>query len=503
MTDELEMRGIVKRFPGVLANDGIDLAVRTGEIHALMGENGAGKTTLMSILYGLHQPDAGEILLRGRTARFTSPIDAIAHGLGMVHQSFKLFNTLTVWENVVFRAEPQKSGFIDKPAARAKVRELSDRFGLAVDPDAVVGRLPVGVRQRIEILKALYRDARILVLDEPTAVLTPQECNGLFAVMRNLAADKRTILFVTHKLREVMEVTDRVTVLRDGRVVSRLVTRETSPEQITRAMTGRNVFFTPRRGMPQLDKPLLEIDGLTVGEGAKPLVNGVSLRVHAGEIVGIAGVAGNGQSELVEAIVGLRGHRAGSIKVAGRDVSERPLRQRRQAGLAYIPEDRAVTGTALAATATDNLSLGFHRAPPLAHGLVLDPEAMRSRARRLIERFAIKIPNETTAVGTLSGGNLQKVVAARELAHEAPVVIAEQPTRGLDVGATEFIHQAMVAQRDAGRAVLMISSELSEIMSLADRILVMYEGQVVADLPADTADEAKLGLLMAGAQGRG
>ncbi len=300
-----------------------------------------------------------------------------------------------------------------------------------------------------------------------------------------------------------MDVTDRITVLRDGRVVSRLATRDTNPEQITRAMTGRNVFFTPRRGKPQLDNPLLEVERLTVGDGAKPAVNGVSLRVHAGEIVGIAGVAGNGQSELIEAIVGLRGHAKGKITVAGRDVSREPLRNRRLAGLAYIPEDRAVTGTALAATATDNLSLGFHRTSPLAHGLFLDTEAMRKRARKLIERFSIRIPNENTAVGTLSGGNLQKVVAARELAHDAPVVIAEQPTRGLDVGATEFIHQAMVTQRDAGRAVLLVSSELSEIMSLADRILVIYEGQIVADLPADAADEAKLGLLMAGVPGHG
>jgi simple sugar transport system ATP-binding protein len=503
LTDELEMRGIVKRFPGVLANDGIDLVVGTGEIHALMGENGAGKTTLMSILYGLHPPDAGEIRLRGQPVRFASPIDAIAHGLGMVHQSFKLFNTLTVWENVVFRAEPQKAGFIDRPAARARVRALSERFGLMVDPDAVVGRLAVGVRQRVEILKALYRDARILVLDEPTAVLTPQECRGLFAVMRNLAADKRTILFVTHKLREVMEVTDRITVLRDGRVAARLVTRDTNPEQITRAMTGRNVFFAPRRGRPRLDQPLLEVEGLIVGEGAKPAVDGASLRVHAGEILGIAGVAGNGQGELIEAIIGLRHHRAGTIRVAGRDVTRLPLRKRRLAGLAYIPEDRAATGTALAGSAAENLSLGFQRAPPLGRGILLDGAAMRARARALIERFAIKIPNEMVRVGTLSGGNLQKVVAARELAHDAPVVIAEQPTRGLDVGATEFIHQAMVAQRDAGRAVLLVSSELSEIMALADRILVMYEGHIVADLAAGEADEARLGLLMAGAVGHG
>ncbi len=501
MTDELEMRGIVKRFPGVVANDGIDLSVRSGEIHALMGENGAGKTTLMSILYGLYHPDAGEILLRGKPVRFASPIDAIASGLGMVHQSFKLFNTLTVWENVVFRSEPAQGGFIDRAAARERVGALAERFGLTVDPDAVVGRLPVGVRQRVEILKALYRDARLLVLDEPTAVLTPQECKGLFAVMRNLAADKRTILFVTHKLREVMEVTDRVTVLRDGRVAARLVTRDTNPEQITRAMTGRNVFFTPRPGSAHPDRAVLEVEALTVVGEARPLVDAVSFKVRAGEIVGVAGVAGNGQSELVEAIMGLRPHRAGAIRLAGRDVTALPLRERRLAGVAYIPEDRAATGTALNGSAADNLSLGFHRAPPLARGILLDTEAMRRRARALIEKFSIKIPAETVRVGTLSGGNLQKVVAARELAHEAPVVIAEQPSRGLDVGATEFIHRSLIEQRDAGRGVLLVSSELSEIMALADRILVMYEGRVVADLASGEADEATLGLLMAGHHG--
>jgi len=499
VTNEFEMLGIVKRFPGVVANDGIDLTVRTGEIHALMGENGAGKTTLMSILYGLMPPDAGEIIVRGAQVRFASPIDAIGHGLGMVHQSFKLFNMLTVWENVVFRAEPRRGAFIDRAAARRRVGALSERYGLAVDPNAIVGELPVGVRQRVEILKALYRDARILVLDEPTAVLTPQECKGLFAVMRNLVADHRTILFVTHKLREVMDVTDRVTVLRDGRVAGRLITRDTSAEEITRAMTGRNVFFEPRKASTGLGEPMLEVEALTVGDGEKPLVAAAQFAVRGGEIVGIAGVAGNGQSELVEAIVGLRPHDDGRIRVAGHDVTAEPLRLRRRAGLSYIPEDRAATGTALAASAADNLAMGFHRGAPLARGSLLDRSAMRTHARNLIKRFAVKIPDEVTQVGTLSGGNLQKVVAARELAHEAQVVIAEQPTRGLDVGATEFIHRTLLAQRDDGRAVLLVSSELSEIMSLCDRILVMYEGRIVADLAANDADEAKLGLLMAGA----
>jgi simple sugar transport system ATP-binding protein len=499
VTNEFEMLGITKRFPGVLANNGIDLAVRTGEIHALMGENGAGKTTLMSILYGLLQPDAGEIVVRGRQVKFASPIDAIAHGLGMVHQSFKLFDTLSVWENVVFRAEPRHGLFIDRAAARSQVRALSERYGLAVDADAIVGRLPVGVRQRVEILKALYRDARILVLDEPTAVLTPQECQGLFAVMRNLVADGRTILFVTHKLREVMEVTDRVTVLRDGRVAARLVTRETSAEEITRAMTGRNVLFEPRRSRVGRGAPVLEVEELTVGQGPKPAVSAARFSVHGGEVVGIAGVAGNGQGELIEAIVGLIPHDAGRIRLAGRDVTDAPLRIRRLSGLSYIPEDRAITGTALAASAADNLGMGFHRRPPLASGLFQIVAALRAHARGLIARFAVKIPDEATKVGTLSGGNLQKIVAARELTHEAPVVIAEQPTRGLDVGATEFIHRTILEQRDAGRGVLLVSSELSEILSLCDRILVMYEGRIVAELDAGLADEAKLGLLMAGA----
>jgi len=501
VTYEFEMVGIVKRFPGVLANDGIDLAVRTGEIHALMGENGAGKSTLMSILYGLLPPDAGEIVVRGQGVRFTSPIDAIAHGFGMVHQSFKLFNQLTVWENVVFRAEPRRGIVIERATARARVREISARHRLAIDPDAIVGSLPVGVRQRVEILKALYRDARILVLDEPTAVLTPQETDALFDVLRGLTKDGRTILLVTHKLREVMDVSDRITVLRDGRVAGRLETAATTQGEITRAMTGRNVVFEPRKAAGTQGQPLLEIDGLGVGQGPRPLVAGVHLVVRGGEIVGIAGVAGNGQSELVEAIVGLRPHHAGRIRIAGRDVTHAPLRERRRAGLAYIPEDRAVTGAALVATAAENLAMGFHRAPPLARGLALDHAAQRAHARALIRRFSVKIPSELAAVGTLSGGNLQKIVAGRELAHEAPVIIAEQPTRGLDIGATEFIHRTLLAQRDFGRAVLLISSELSEIQSLCDRILVMYEGRIVADLAAGQADEARLGLLMAGAAG--
>lgn len=497
----LEMRGIVKRYPGVLANDRVDLSVEAGEIHAVMGENGAGKSTLMGILYGLVQPDGGEIVIDGRPRPFRSPIDAIAAGLGMVHQAFKLFDSLTVWENVAYRAEPRRGPFIDRAAARRKVAELARRHGLPIDPDARVGALPVGVKQRIEILKALYRDARILILDEPTAVLTPGERDGLFQVMRGLAADGRTILFVTHKIHEVMAVTDRITVLRDGRVADRMVTAETDPRAIIRAMTGRNVTLKVDKAPAEPGRALLEVEVLTLAAPGKPAVDGVSFAVRAGEIVGIAGVAGNGQTELIEIVAGLRAADAGAIRVDGRDVTAAGVAGRRAAGIAYVPEDRAHTGTALRASATDTLSMGFHRRPPLSRRGVLDRAAMRDRARGLIARFGIKIPGEGTAVGTLSGGNLQKVVVARELDHEAPVLIAEQPTRGVDVGAIEFIHRQLVAERDKGRAVLLVSAELGEILALSDRVLVMYEGRVIAEVPGAEATETGLGLLMAGVTG--
>ena len=494
----LEMRGIVKRYPGVLANDRVDLSAERGEIHAVMGENGAGKSTLMGILYGLVQPDEGGIAIDGAVRRFRSPIDAIAAGLGMVHQAFKLFDSLTVWENVVYRDEPRRGPFIDRAAARRRVAELARRYDLPVDPDARVGDLPVGVRQRIEILKALYRDARILILDEPTAVLTPRERDGLFVVMRSLAADGRTILFVTHKIHEVMAVTDRITVLRDGRVAARLVTAETDAQAIIRAMTGRNVSLKVDRTPAVPGRPLLQVDGLTLDAPGRPAVDGVSFAVRAGEIVGIAGVAGNGQTELVEIVAGLRAADAGTVRVDGRDVTTAGVAGSRVAGIAYVPEDRAHTGTALRASATDTLSMGFHRRAPLSRHGVLDRGAMRRRARDLIARFGVKIPGEATAVGTLSGGNLQKVVVARELDHEAAVLIAEQPTRGVDVGAIEFIHGQLVAERDKGRAVLLVSAELTEILALSDRVLVMYEGRVIAEVPGAEATETSLGLLMAG-----
>ncbi len=496
---EIEAVGIVKRYGGLVANDGVDLSVDRGEIHGVMGENGAGKTTLMSILFGLQTPDAGEIRVRGAAVRLRSPLDAMAAGMGMVHQSFKLFASLNVWENIVYGAEPTRGLFIDRRAARERVAELAERHRLAVDPDAAVGELSVGVRQRVEILKALYRDARVLILDEPTAVLTPPERDALFGVLRRLSAEGRTVLLVTHKLHEATAITDRVTILRDGRTVANLRTAETSPREIIRAMTGRNVNLSVERRPTHVGAPRLAAVDLSVaGVVGRPAVDRVSLSVRAGEIVGIAGVAGNGQNELAESLVGLRRPDGGRVEICGVDVSTAAVEAHRAAGLAYIPEDRADVGSALPASAVDNLAMGFQRAAPLSLGGLINPWAMAERARALIRRYAIRIPSERVAVGTLSGGNLQKVVVARELSHEAPVLIAEQPTRGLDVGATEYIHERLIAERDNGRAVLLVSAELGEILALSDRVLVMFEGHILAELSAEEADEESVGLLMAG-----
>jgi simple sugar transport system ATP-binding protein len=496
---ELEAADIVKRYGALVVNDHIDLAVSRGEIHAVMGENGAGKSTLMSILYGLQRPDEGVIRVRGKEVHFRSALDAIAEGMGMVHQAFKLFNSLSVSENIVYGKEPQRGGFLHRRAARANVAELAARYQLAVDPDAIVGKLSVGVRQRVEILKALYREAKVLILDEPTAVLTPQERDGLFDVMRRLTADGRTILFVTHKIHEVMAVTDRVTVLRDGRVVERMATRETSETAIVRAMTGRSVSLRADKALSKVGGPALEARELTVASpGERSLLDGVSLTVKAGEIVGIAGVAGNGQTELVEVLIGARRPDTGAVRVHGIEVTASGIDAHREAGVAYIPEDRASVGTALPASASDNLAIGFQHDTPLSRHGLLDRRAMAQRARELIQKFGIRIGSERLPVGTLSGGNLQKVVVARELSHTAPVLVAEQPTRGVDVGSIEFIHRQLLAERDRGCAILLISAELSEIMALSDRILVMYEGRIIAEVSGREADEQLLGLLMAG-----
>lgn len=498
MVNEIEMRGITKTFPGVIADDNVDFTVRKGEIHALMGENGAGKSILMSQLAGIYQPDSGTITVAGKERKFNSPLDAIEAGIGMVFQSFKLFPSLTIAENVVFRAEPTKRGMIDREAAVREVSAIADKYGLQVDPRKKVSEVPVGVLQRVEIIKALYRDAQVLILDEPTAVLTPQETQSLFEVLKALKADGRTIIIITHKLSEVMSISDRVTVLRDGKNVAELVTAETNPQELTRHMTGRDVDLTAAPPAREPGKPLLEVQGLTVPGAGRNAVDNVDLVVREGEIVGIAGVAGNGQVELAEAIMGMRAATAGTVKIAGTDCSASSITERRDSGIAYIPEDRHGIGSAATAAATDNLALGHHRKTPLLQRGLLSRSRMVTHAKRLIERFGVKIASHETPVGTLSGGNLQKIVVARELDAKTPVLIAEQPTRGVDIGAIEAIHRELTQYRDNGGALLLISAELSEIMSLSSRILVMFEGKVVADMPREAATEALLGLYMAG-----
>jgi len=496
---ELELRGITKRFPGVLANDRIDLTVETGAIHAIVGENGAGKTTLMSILYGLVQPDQGEIRVRGELVRFSSALDAIGAGLGMVHQAFKLFPTLTVAENVVYRNEPKKGWFIDRDAAEAGVRKLADSFGLGIDPKARVEELPVGVLQRVEIVKALYRDARVLILDEPTAVLAPQERDGLFVIMRRLKAAGRTILFVTHKLNEVMVVSDRVTVLRSGRVMADLKTSETSPKAISKLMTGRDIEAVARLSPGNGGEHLLRVNDLGVVDDAGLVrLDRVSFEVQAGEILGIAAVAGNGQSELIDALTGLKPASSGSISLNGVDITQADPAQRRLAGLAYVPEDRHRVGTAAGGEVWSNLLMGYQRTPKFRRGRWLRGTAVKEHARELIAQYDVRVGSENTLVGTLSGGNLQKLVVAREMTHPAELLIADQPTRGVDIGAIQFLHRRLLEYRDQGRGILLISAELSELLALSNRILVMYEGRIVAEFDAASTDEAELGIYMTG-----
>ncbi|HEX6360393.1 ABC transporter ATP-binding protein [Actinophytocola sp.] len=488
------LRGIVKRFPGVLANDHVDLTAAPGEIHALMGENGAGKSTLMSILYGLSQPDDGTVEVDGRPVSFGSAADAIDAGIGMVQQGFALFDTLSVTDNVIFGAEPTRRGLIDRRAARAAVAGLIERHGLRLRPTDRVGDLPVGVRQQVEILKLLYREARVLILDEPTAVLTPAETDRLFDVLRGLAAEGRTILFVSHKLHEVLALSDNVTVLRDGRVTLTCATADTDRAALAAAMTGRDVELDKVYPVGTPGEVLLSAQGLVMR--GHPGLDDVALEVRAGEVVGIAGVAGNGQTELVAAIAGLRQLDAGTVTVAGRDVGGFGVRERRAAGLAHVPEDRAEVGSAPGATLADNLAVGFQRR--LARRGFLRRQAIRAHGSAIVAEHGVRAASETVPMRTLSGGNQQKAILGRELAHDAPVLLVEQPTRGVDIGAVVQIHQRLVAYRDAGHAVLLVSAELSEIRALADRVLVMYEGRVVASFTKEEATYEALGLAMAG-----
>ncbi len=496
----IEMIGIRKVFPGVVANDNVNFSVEEGEIHALVGENGAGKTTLMNVLYGLYRADGGMIKIRGKEVNFHKNADAIALGIGMVHQSFKLVPSFTVAENITLGAEPRKNGvFIDQKAVRESVVDISQRFGLEVDPDAHVRDLPVGVEQRVEILKALYRSADILILDEPTAVLTPQETDELFEVIRSLVKGGKTVIFITHKFREVMQISDRVTVMRDGKVVATKNTKDTNPTELARMMVGRDVLLRVSKTKANPTNVVLEVKHLKALDNRfLPALRDVSLTVRAGEVLGIAGVEGNGQRELVEAIVGLREVIHGSIELYGQDIAHKSVRERRDAGIACVPEDRYVRGVALRATLEDNLIVENYNRPPISKGQVLDLNQIKDYSQRLIEEFDVRTPGSAVPAFTLSGGNLQKVVLAREIDARPKLLIVAQPTRGLDVGSIEFVHRTIINARDSGAAVLLVSAELEEVMSLSDRIAVLYEGDIVGTIDADKATEEGLGLWMAG-----
>jgi ABC-type uncharacterized transport system ATPase subunit len=501
----LELRQITKVFPGVVANDHVDLDLRLGEVHALLGENGAGKTTLMNVLYGLYKPDEGQILLGGREVNFGSPREAIGHGIGMVHQHFMLIPVMTAAENIVLGSEPTEGGvWLDYGEARKRVREIAARFGFHIEPDRLIQDMTVGQQQRVEILKALYRHADILILDEPTAVLTPQEAKELFSILRSLTEQGMSIIFISHKLNEVLEIADRITVLRRGKAVGTVQAEGATEPELARMMVGREVVLRVDKTPSTPAETLLEVTDLhTADDRGVEKVRGVSFQVRAGEIVGIAGVDGNGQTELVECMTALRHWTAGTIAVAGKIVSTHAApRDAFDSGLGHIPEDRHRRGLVLDFTLAENLVLHDFRDEPNASGGFLHPQRILRRARQLLGQFDVRGGGPNTRAATLSGGNQQKVVLAREIGRDPRVLIAAQPTRGLDVGAIEFVHRRLVEERDRGRAILLVSLELDEILSLSDRILVMYEGRVVGEYGPDV-DEETLGIAMIGGQAPG
>jgi simple sugar transport system ATP-binding protein len=499
----LELKGITKRFPGVVANDGITVDVSGGEIHALLGENGAGKTTLMNILYGLYHADEGEILIDGQVVRFDSPGDAIAAGLGMVHQHFMLIPVFTVTENIILGVEPTEGlGLLNRREARRRVEDISQRYGLAVPPDRIIEELPVGVQQRVEILKALYREAEILILDEPTAVLTPQETEELFAVMRGLREAGKGIIFITHKLKEVLAVADRITVVRRGKIVGSADPATTTDEELAAMMVGRAVQLTVDKTEAEPGTPVLEVADLKVlDDRGHVMVDGVSFQIHAGEIVCVAGVQGNGQTELVEAVTGLRPPVEGSIRLEGTDITKADANHVLDAGVGHVPEDRQRDGLIADFSIADNMVLDTYDKPPFARGFVRNDRAVREAAAERARDFDVRTPSVLLPVSTLSGGNQQKVIVAREFSRPISLLVASQPTRGLDVGSIEYIHSRIVAKRDDGTAVLIVSPELDEVLALADRILVMYRGRIVGVVPAAEATREGIGLLMAGVHG--
>jgi ABC-type uncharacterized transport system ATPase subunit len=495
----LEMRGITKRFPGIVANDAVSFDLRRGEVHALLGENGAGKSTLMNILYGLYHPDEGEIVLKGKPVRLGSAREAIEHGIGMVHQHFMLIPVMTVAENIILAQEPTRGGvLLDFEAADRRAGQLSSSFNFAIDPDERVENITVGQQQRVEILKALYRSADVLVLDEPTAVLTPQEAQELFGILRTLQREGMSIVFISHKLNEVLEIADRITVLRRGKVVETLPAEGATEESLARLMVGRDVLLRVEKGAAKPAEPLLAVDDLrVVDDRGIEKVRGISFEVRAGEIVGIAGIDGNGQTELIDAMTGLRRSASGTVTVGGRDVTTASALAHFDAGLGHIPEDRQRRGLVLEFSIAENVALHDFRKPPDSRFGWLFPQRLIERARKLIAQFDVRGGGPRTRAGGLSGGNQQKVVLAREIERDPRVLIAAQPTRGLDVGAIEFVHRRLVEERDEGRGVLLVSLELEEILSLSDRILVLYEGEIVGEFPP-TASEEELGVAMTG-----
>jgi simple sugar transport system ATP-binding protein len=499
MATIIHMKDIVKRFPGILANDRISLAVEEGEIHCLLGENGAGKSTLMNILYGLYHADEGEIFIRGSKVRYTGPRDAIAKGIGMVHQHFMLIPVFTVLENLILGTEHVKGLSIDRARSEKELTEISKKYGMDINLGAYVKDISVGMQQRVEILKLLYRGADIMIFDEPTAILTPQEIDELYKVMRSLRDKGKTIIFITHKLREVMEISDRVTVLRDGRVIEITETKNTTTKDLARMMVGRDVLFTTERPDVCLgDKVLRMEDVRAKDKRGHEALKGLSLTVSQGEIVGIAGVDGNGQTELVEALTGLRKIDSGHIFISGKDMHGRAPKDFLEAGVAHIPEDRLLRGLILDFPLYENMILGFEDKKPFAQGPFLDFKKAKERAQELVSAFDVRTPNVGVMAGTLSGGNQQKAVLAREFARDPTLLVASQPTRGLDVGAIEFIHQRIMNAKESGMAVLLVSLELSEIMNLSDRILVIYEGKIIAEFVAGEATETEIGFMMAG-----
>ncbi|WP_409176186.1 ABC transporter ATP-binding protein [Brevibacillus fortis] len=498
MTDRLEMRAMTKKYGDFTANDKVSFSLAAGEVHAIVGENGAGKTTLMRMLYGMEQPTSGEIVLNGKPVVFRGPEDAIRNGIGMVHQHFMLFGEFSVTENIVIGYEPKQAGFFKRNDAEDKVRALSEQYRIPIHPQAKVANCSIGEQQRVEILKVLYQGADIIVLDEPTAVLTPLEVRDLLQTIRNLAESGKSVILITHKLQEVMEVADRITVLRGGKVTGTVSRNETNADDLARLMVGRELQELAER-IP-LDKgPLLQVENLTVRE-KQTLLDQVSFTVHHGEIVGIAGVSGNGQSELLQAISGLRAAQEGTVRLGGKDVTNKSVATIRDAGLAHIPEDRYLWGTAKLSSVEENALMGYQRKSAYNRRGVVLREKFRQVIKGWVDQFAIKTGSRQLQelAGNLSGGNLQKLIVARELGHETPFLIAAEPTRGVDIGAMEYIHQALIEKRNQGDGILLVSSELSEILALSDRILVMYKGRIAGELSRLEATEEKISVIMAG-----